>query len=394
MRLAVVSSHPVQYYAPLFRDLARRIDLHVFFAHQPTPAQQAQAGFGTPFEWDIDLQSGYQHTFLRNRARVSNASRFNGTDTPEIATRLREGRFDAVLTLGWHLKSLLQGIWAAKRLGLPVLVRGDSQLTTPRSRLKRIAKEAVYPMLLRTFDAALYVGARNRAYYENYRYPSDRLFYSPHCVDTERFARGATPEARNALRARLGLTPADRVVLFAGKLLPFKRPLDVVEAAASARAKGLTLHVVVAGSGPLDEGMRARAAELDVPLHIIGFQNQSEMPAAYAAADALVLPSTGRETWGLVCNEALACGVPIVVSDEVGCAPDLAADGYVGRRFGTGKVDECAAALIALMSAPPSAERIRALSDRHSIRAAAEGIVEAATSVVRPAARERAQLNA
>src|SRR5690349_5865821 len=111
-RLAVLTSHPIQYYAPLFRELAGRFDLHVFFAHRATPEEQAAAGFGVPFEWDVDLLSGYPHSFLKNVAQDPGTGRFSGCDTPEIGARLREGGFAALLLTGWNLKSFLQGLIA------------------------------------------------------------------------------------------------------------------------------------------------------------------------------------------------------------------------------------------------------------------------------------------
>ncbi|MBD1207407.1 MAG: glycosyltransferase family 4 protein, partial [Ignavibacteria bacterium] len=164
---------------------------------------------------------------------------------------------------------------------------------------------------------------------------------------------------------------------FAGKLLPFKRPLDVVRAVALVRAKGLDCRVMVAGSGPLEAELIQEAAAQEVPLDFLGFQNQSQMPAAYASADLLVLPSTGRETWGLVANEALACGVPILVSDQVGCGPDLAKGGGVGRIFPMGDIRALADAIAAGLTFPPSSEAVARVSDLHSIEAACEGIVEA-----------------
>ncbi len=384
-RLAVLSSHPVQYYAPLFRTLARDMDLTVFFAHRATPEQQAAAGFETAFDWDVDLLSGYSHVFLRNVASDPGTHHFGGCDTPEIGVRLAEGPFDALLVMGWHLKCYWQGVWAAKRRAVPVLVRGDSHLDTPRSRLKRLVKSAAYPTLLRAFDGALYVGQRNRAYYERYRYPVQRLFFSPHCIDTTRFAAGATATARAALRARLGIGLDEKVALFVGKLVDFKRPLDLIDAAALARRQGSAIQVVVAGSGPLESNMRSRASAANVPLHILGFQNQTQMPAAYAVADVLVLPSNGRETWGLVCNEALASGVPIIVSDAVGCAPDLAIDGKIGRTFRVGDVGALAEALAATLAAPPTAPMIRVLSDRYTPSAAADGVAAAMGRLARTA---------
>lgn len=375
-RLAILTSHPIQYYGPLFRCLAERMDIHVFFAHRPTPEEQAAAGFGVPFDWDIDLTAGYSHSFLENVSCAPGASHFSGCDTPSVRTALSRGGFAALLITGWHLKSYWQGVWAAKRLAMPLMVRGDSQLDTPRSAYVRLAKRIGYPAFLRAFDAALYVGARNRAYYERYRYPQRRLFHSPHCVDIQRFADGATKEARAALRARLGLGPDDKILLFAGKLIDCKRPLDVVEICAALRRDGMSAHVVVAGSGPLECKMATHAKMLGIPLHLLGFQNQTQMPMAYAAADALILPS-GQETWGLVCNEAIASSTPIVVSDAVGCAPDLAADEGVGHTFPTGDIERAAACVRALFLEPPSTERIAAVSQAFGPAVAAGGVMAA-----------------
>jgi glycosyltransferase involved in cell wall biosynthesis len=378
MRLAVLTSHPIQYYAPLFRELARQLELHVFFAHRVTPAQQAEAGFNNAFDWDVDLTSGYAHSYLRNVADKPSAAHFAGCDTPDIGSDLqRLGRVDGLLTFGWYLKSFLQGLWAAKRMRIPILVRGDSHLDTPRSSLKRKAKEIAYPLFLRRYDAALYVGARSRAYYEHYRYPAERLFFSPHCVDTEWFSSRATTEAGLALRERLGIGAQENVVLFAGKLVPFKRPLDAVDACAALARDGMPVHLVVAGSGELESAMRERAAAMGTSIHMLGFQNQTAMPAAYAAANVLVLPSDGRESWGLVSNEAQACGVPVVVSDACGCAPDLAADGVAGKSYPLGDVGAVADAIGTTLTRPPERHKLDKLSRAYSVKAAGGGIVEA-----------------
>jgi glycosyltransferase involved in cell wall biosynthesis len=374
MRLGILTSHPVQYYGPLFRELATQLDVHVFFAHRASPAEQARAGFDTPFEWDVNLTSGYSHSFLENVAWRPGTDRFAGCDTPEIGRLLREGRFRALLVMGWHLKAFLQGILAAKRLRIPVMVRGDSQLETPRSRLKSALKALAYPRFLRAFDAALYVGQRSRAYYERYGYPGDRLFFAPHCVDTEWFRAKSTLEERQRLRGALKISPDTLVLLFAGRLVPSKRPIDLVMAAARGLSQGLKVEVMVAGSGELEPHLQATAASSGVRLHRLGFLNQTEMPAAYAAADCLVLPSDGRETWGLVANEALACGRPIVVSSACGCAPDLARDGNVGRTFPTGDPEALADAVAQLAASPPSPVDIASLSSAYNLEAAVAGI--------------------
>ena len=380
MRLAVVASHPIQYQAPLFRELARRLDLRVFYAHEASAADQAQAGFGVGFAWDIDLLQGYEHVFLRNVSPEPGLGRFSGCDVPEVRERLAEGGFDALLVMGWHLKCFWQAIWAAKRLGIPVMVRGDSHLGTPRGALKRIGKFVVYPAALRLFDAALWVGRRSREYWLHYRYPAERMFHSPHCVDNGWFAERATAAAGRELRAAHGIGPDAKVALFAGKLVPLKRPGDIVAAAARLRPGGASPVVLVAGDGPMAGSLAEMASSAGVVLAPLGFCNQSRMPSAYAAADALVL-SSEQETWGLVVNEALACGTPVVVSDAVGCAPEMAA--FFGSRavYPLGDTDALADRLRSVLAGPPSAREIARASAELSLERAADGVCEAAEAV-------------
>ena len=383
MKLAIVASHPVQYYAPLFRTLAGKLDLTVFYAHRDTTDDQARAGFGVGFAWDVDLLSGYDSVFLDNRATNPGLGRFGGVDTPEIGAKLRDGGFDGVLVLGWYLQSFIQALVAARRAGIPVMVRGDSQLGTPRSSAKTLLKAALYPLFLRQFAAALVVGERNRAYWRHYGYPAARMFSSPHCIDNAWFAERATPEARAAIRARFGLAPDVPVALFAGKLLEFKRPGDFIAGIAAARAGGVPVEAMIAGSGPLEASVREQAVALNVPLHMLGFCNQSEMPGAYAAADVLVLPSTARETWGLVANEALACGRRVLLSDAVGSAADLTTDPRVGQTFTLGDSEGCGKVLASMLMEAPDRQAIAEVSNRYSLETAADGVVRALAAIKR-----------
>jgi glycosyltransferase involved in cell wall biosynthesis len=380
VRLAIVASHPVQYYAPLFRALAERLDLTVFYAHRATANDQAKAGFGVGFEWDIDLFSGYKHEFLQNVSSKPGLDHFTGVDTPELRHRLRTGNFDAVLLMGWFLKCFHQALWAAKRLQTPVLVRGDSHLDTPRTVWKRWAKELTYPTFLRSFDGALVVGERNRAYWRHYHYPESRMFDSPHCIDNTWFASRATDAARAAVRAKLGIALDAKVILFAGKLVTLKRPSDIIAAVKLANARDINIEVLAAGSGPLEQELVTAAQKADVRLHMLGFCNQSEMPSAYAACDVLVLPSE-RESWGLVANEALACGKPVLVSDAVGCAPDLAA--HLGDRavFPMGDTRTLANNLEVIIRKPFDEALIASTAAAFSVEAACSGIESAVTTL-------------
>ncbi len=373
LHLAILASHPIQYQAPLFRQLAQHYHLTVFFAHTATREDQSNAGFGVPFDWDIDLLAGYDHAFLDNVSRQPGLEHFGGCDTPSIGAKLAAGNFTTLFVMGWHFKSFLQGIWAAKRLGLAVIVRGDSHLQTPRNAAKRVIKRMLYPFALRRFDAALYVGDRSRRYWTHYGYPQERLFFSPHCVDNAWFAERATEEARRRLRLRHNIAPDATVLLFVGKLTLCKRPLDLISAAAALQSTLPMLTVLIAGAGTLAHELSVAAAEQDVQLVQLGFCNQSEMPAAYAAADLLVLPSEG-ETWGLVANEALACGLPIIVSDACGCAADLAADGSAGRVFPMGNVAALADCISSVLARPPTNAAIARKASDYSLARAAQGI--------------------
>lgn len=372
VRIGFLVSHPIQYYAPIFRELAKRCDLSVFFAHRQTAAGQAQAGFGVAFDWDVDLLSGYPSRFLTNVARSPSTDRFWGCSTPEIAREIGAGRFDAFVVPGWSLRTYWQAVLACRRAGVPVFVRGDSQLVGQRGGPMRLAKELAFPALLRSFDGYLYVGARNREYLEHYGAPADRLFFSPACVDNAAF----TAASRAAGQGRRD----GKRILFVGKLVARKHPGDLVQAAARMRSQGQAVGVTFAGAGELAEPLKQMAKALGVPAHFLGFVNQSQMPGVYASADLIVLPSDGTETWGLAVNEAMACGVPAVVSDAVGCGPDLIEPGATGAIFPFGDIAALAAAIAQVLTFDRAAGRDR-LAERMQIYSparAAEGIIEGA----------------
>lgn len=380
-KLGILASHPIQYQAPLFRELAQRCDVHVYFAHRQTPQAQAAAGFGVAFEWDVDLLSGYAHSFLPNVASRSDTGSFRGCDTPAIAGDIKEGGFDAFLVMGWHLKCFWQAIRACQRQGVPVMVRGDSQLGTLRSRLKQAVKAVLYPWVIRQFDACLYVGQRNREYLEHYGARADRLFFAPHCVDTQAFASAAARIDREAVRAGWGLSPDDRAVLFAGKLVGRKRPADLVRAVAQLRLQGQRAKLVWAGDGPDRRALQALGELLGVPMVFLGFCNQSQLPGVYRSADVLALPSDGSETWGLVVNEAMACGTPCVVSDACGCAPDMIIPSVTGAVFELGDMDSLSKKLSSALRICRDIPAIAAQSDRYSVSATALGVLTAVAAL-------------
>lgn len=337
IRLGALLTHPVQYYSPWFRHMAGLADLKVYYAHEQTPEGQALAGFDRPFAWDIPLLDGYDWRWLNNISRRPGLVYFDGCDTPEIHQIVAREKFDAFFMIGWNRKCLLQGGWAALRSGTPLIVRTDSNLLTPRSGLKMALKRPVYSTLLPRAGDFISPGINTDGYLGHYGVAPERIHRLPHMIDVDRF-RGGAAEARAsgrtaALRAEHGAAPGDFILLFGGKLIPKKRPMLLLEALKRLRETHPDVDNVklwLVGDGPLRHGLEAYIAAHDLPAKLLGFVNQSELPAHYAAADSLVLPSNGEETWGLVINEAFACGLPAIVSAEVGSVPEMIIEGESG----------------------------------------------------------------
>jgi glycosyltransferase involved in cell wall biosynthesis len=387
VRVAILATHPVQYYVPWYRRLAEAVDLEVLYCHRQTAEGQGRAGFGVRFDWDVPLFGGYRCRFLRNVASRPDVDRFGGCDTPEVARVVEAARFDAFILQGWATRSAWQAMRACRRRGTPILIRGDSQLRTRRPWPWRALKWILYRRFIPRFDAYLVVGARAREYLLHYGARPERMFFAPHAVDNEFFASGADGlrAQRTELRRAWGLPPDATVFLFAGKLVPRKRPEDFLQAIAAAAARDPGVWGLVAGDGPLRGALEGRASAGRCPVRFSGFLNQTEIPRAYAAADALVLPSDARETWGLVVNEAMASGLPVIVSDAVGCAPDLVRPGETGVTFRCGALGELRDALLGLAADPARRATLGAGARRHvrrySVAAATEGTLRAIEAV-------------
>ena len=388
MYLGILTSHPIQYNSPWFRALAQKVDLKVYYAHQQTPRQQADAGFGVAFDWDIDLLSGFEYKFLRNVAHKPNVNNFWGCDTPDIMKEIHRQQFDAFIVMGWYLKCYWQAIWACHHASIPVFVRGDSQLLTPRSSLKQMLKTAVYPLLFRQIDGFLVVGQLAREYLQYYKVPDRKLFHVPHFIDNAWFQKNSlaiSPQQRHQIRLELGATDEDTVILFVGKFMKLKRPLDVIEALQILHLQSCKVHGVFVGDGELTQTLSEAAEKANVTCRFEGFRNQTELPQYYAGADVLVLPSDS-ETWGLVVNEAMACGLPAIVSDSVGCGPDLVTDTQTGYTFPTGNSSALADCIKALILRKRSGYNfqtaVRAKINNYSIDVAVERTRSAIQTVI------------
>lgn len=389
--LAILATHQIQYHAPWFRGLAAHPNLrmHVYFCHRATPQEQARAGFGVEFDWDVDLLEGYPHTFLKNVATPPGHGRFRGFDTPEISRIIRSLPYDAVLVNGWNYKGAWQAIWAAWQSGVKVFVRGDSHLHFDRSRRVRITKLLTYRRIVPRFDACFAPGAWSREYFEHYGARPERIFFVPHVIDSGLLeAESQRLSAhRSELRRGWNLGEENVVFVFVGKFTDTKRPLDFVRAVHEAAKSERAIAGLLVGDGALRPACERFVQSHNTPISFSGFLNQSQIARAYACADVLVLPSVG-ETWGIVVNEAMACGLPALVSDRVGCAPDLVTPEQTGLIFPHGDVPGLSAAMVKMarnrMHLTQMGCEARRRLQRYSLRAAIDGVLEALEFTVSP----------
>lgn len=363
-RLAVVLSHPTQYYSPWFRWLAAHttLSLRVFYLWDGGVALHTDPEFGKQFRWDVDLLNGYDHEFVPNTARVPGSSHFDGLRNPTLPARLTAWRPDAILLFGYAFSTHLRLIFWARRQRIPLIFRGDSHLLG-RTQLPFFQRTALR-LLYAQFTAFLPVGAANRDYFLHLGVPPRKLFFAPHSVDHTLFdsSRADHHVRAETFRRELGLVPDTRVVLFAGKFVPAKQPLALLRAFLALRAPNAVL--VFVGDGPEKNALLELARQAPAgSVHVLPFANQSEMPARLLSADLFVLPSHGHyETWGLAVNEAMHLGVPAFVSDLVGCQRDLVTEGETGWVFRAGEPTTLSAQLDAALKAladPAARDRLR-----------------------------------
>jgi glycosyltransferase involved in cell wall biosynthesis len=366
VRLAYLVSHPIQYQAPLLRRIAQEpdIDLTVFFGSDFSVRGYKDKGFGVGVKWDVPLVDGYRHEFLPVLRDDANP----GTWSPlnyGIFSRLRGSKgaagFDVLWMHGYSSLNALQGMLAAKSLGIPVLVRAEPWLgDRDRSGPTLAAKRLFFKLLRGLVDGALPIGTLNAEYWRHYLGKDFPLYRMPYAVDNHYFQSRCEEarEGRAALQNELKLDPSRPVILFASKLQRRKRCGDLVEAYKNLLLEpGMRSHpyLVIVGDGEERAALERQAADSGLDgIQFCGFRNQSELPRFFDIATVFVLPSQ-HEPWGLIVNEVMNAGRAVIVSDDVGCQPDLVEDGVEGCVFPVGDVAALTDTLRRVLATPETA---------------------------------------
>jgi glycosyltransferase involved in cell wall biosynthesis len=324
-KIAIISSHPIQYNAPLFALLAKEqeIELMVFYTWgEQSMGSKYDPDFGKTIEWDIPLLEGYPYTFAENISKDSGSHHFKGIINPNLNQEIENWGADVVWVWGWAFDSHLKAMRYFKGK-IPVWFRGDSTLLDEPIgfSFKKLARRVFLTWVYKHVDKAFYVGTHNEKYFKKHGLTESQLVYAPHAIDNERFSDPTGEKSIEALkwREKLGFKKDDIVLLFAGKFEPRKNPFFLVELMKVIQSESIKLLVV--GNGPLENNLKESFSK-DQRVSFLDFQNQNIMPILYRIADYYVLPSIS-ETWGLGINEALASGSKVIASKSCGGACDL-----------------------------------------------------------------------
>lgn len=364
-RILLIASHPVQYAAPIYREMARHPGLEILVAY--SSLEGAEGGvdreFGREVKWDLPLLDGYPWVQIPDRgARPGMRSLFQ----PGLWKLVRQGRFDAVVSYTGYRRASFWIAWlAARRSGTPFLFGTDAHEIRPRDARgwKIPLKRWAWPRLFGLADVVLAPSSGTVELLRSLRIPAERIALTPYVVDNAWWLEQASRVDRAASRDRWRVPGDAIVVLFCGKLQPWKRPLDLVRAFAQADVP--LAHLVIAGEGPLRGAAEEEARRLGIAdrVRFVGFVNQSELPGLYTASDLMVLPSD-YDAFGVVVNEAMLCGCPVAASDRVGARFDLIQPGKTGVVFRCGDVDALAE-LLRSLGADPGRLRSMSVAARH-----------------------------
>lgn len=324
-RVLYVLGHPVQYFSPVLRLLSQHPRLDVTTAY--CRLRGAKAGhdpeFGATIQWDVPMLDGYSWLEVPNKGTDSEG--FWGLYNPGLWKLVREGNFDAVVCITGYIRASFWITYFASKLSRSAFLFGTDTTTLrprDRSRWKAPVKRLFWPILYRLATQVIAPSSGTRKLMLSLGIPEERITMVPSVVDNDWWTAQAARVDRAAIRASWGAKADTSVIVFCGKLQPWKRPADLLHGFAQANLANSLL--LFAGEGAQREYLEQESNRLNISdrVRFLGFANQSQLPSIYAASDLLVLPSE-YEPFGMVVNEAMLCGCLVAASDQVGAITDL-----------------------------------------------------------------------
>jgi glycosyltransferase involved in cell wall biosynthesis len=303
VKLVCIFASPMPYNTPILNELARRLDLHVIYMSSKDRVTRFADLWGDEPQFD--------YSFFWSRALTSAAVDLRASFSIGISRRLSRLRPDAILVRSWQPLVLEPVLWS-RLSGRAAIMWSES--TRFSGVMRGAMSTALRRALLQSVDSFVSNGSQATVYLRELGVPEGKIV-------TSRLPAGSTLLAPGS--AARSSAEGDMTVrfLYVGRLIPQKRPLELIETFATVRREVPDTTLTLVGGGLLESKVRD-AAQRASGVRYVGFREGLELAHHYAESDVLVLPAL-REVWGLVVNEALAHGLFVVATDEVGSAYDL-----------------------------------------------------------------------
>lgn len=366
-RLAILNTHPIQYFAPLYKRIAQEpeIDLTVYYCSHQGINEYTDPDFGKSIKWDLPLLEGYRYRFLPNLRRRDQVNGGTSLINPGIIKEIGKGRYDVLWLHGYTFISDWLALATARLSGTKIFYRSESSLSydsrVDRPRSVRLLKPLLLRSLFKQINCFLAIGTLNKEFYLHYGARPEQIYHVPYAVDNEYFASKVSDcrEQREAIRAAMGIGVNDIVFLFAAKMTPRKSPLELLQAYARL-GDSPNKAIIMAGDGELRAELEAYVEKHKLSgVHFVGFLNQSELPKYYAVSDVFVrADGLYKGDWGLTVNEAMAAELAIIASDSIGVTTDLVKPEENGIVVRFGDTEDLARAMGRMVGDPEACRRM------------------------------------
>lgn len=335
IKIAIINSHPIQYFAPLYKELnkSNEIDITALYLSDLNLKPSEDPGFKQKIQWDVDMLDGYNYKFI-GQYQTNRPNGFWSLIVPQIWKEIRQSQYDVIWLHGYNFAAYLVAFIAAKSKGIKVFFRGESHLMLKRGFLNQTFHQIFCKIFFKFVDAFLAIGTANKKYYKSFGVSEKDIFLVPYTIDNSRFKvdRDNIQNQIKDLKTEIGFSQHPTII-FASKFMERKRPHDLLEAVKILQKEKYEFNTLFVGSGELQTSLYELVNQYNLQnIFFKGFVNQSSLPLYYAACDIFVLPSI-NEPWGLVINEVMSCGLPVVVANGIGAADDLVQDGVNGFTF-------------------------------------------------------------
>ena len=383
--LVIIATHPIQYQVPIWKELAKRLDVkfEVWYltSHGIRPTVDIQ--FGKKIKWDIDLLDGYTYKFSDSHCPIQLTDFWSAKLPNDFKTRLKSDEISHIFLTGWNVRAFIEVVFIAWRNQKKIWLRAESNDLKKSPFIKKLVKSLLLKIFFLNVDKFLTIGKANKRLYENFGIKSENLYSAPYCIENNRFELQANLNNANrqSLRNFWNINKDSICILFVGKFIAKKNPLDIIKAIKILNENNPSkeFHILFVGSGELEFERKKntniifdyeQTGELNqkklLPrASFAGFLNQSKVSEAYSASDLLVLPSDADETWGLVVNEAMASGLPCVVSDACGSSEDLIEIIDPLLRYPCGDIYSLANSIKHACKHPPSKKQLKKIIDNY-----------------------------